>query len=595
MRSVVRGRPRPAQMLAITFTDKAAGELRARVRARLLELGQREAARDTEAAWVSTFHGFCARVLRAHAVGAGLDPAFAVLDEAGARALRRDGFDAALAGLLADRDGAPRLDALDLAAAYTPDRLAEMVTSVHDALRSRGQTRPALPAVAPPVLSGARADLERAARAAAAELARCPRAEEHRPGACGDRSLPGDARGARIGRAGDRAGIGGGVLQARVGGRAAGRAVRALPAGPRGLRRRLPRRAGAAGARAPRRAAGSLRRRVRGGQARALRRRLRRPRAARARPPRRRRRPRRRPTRSGSSGSWSTSSRTRTRSSSRSSASWTATTSSPSATSCSRSTGSATPTWRSSAVAVPRSRRATRRPRWPRASAPGRRSWPRSTRRSPTFTATRWVPLRPGRDDPPDDDPRVELLVTDAGAWNGDAPAELGDGLPPGPSARHAEARLVAQRIARLVRRRGRGGRRDRRAAAGGDRHGAVRARARARGPEHARLGRTRLVGAPPGLRTCAATSARWPTRATRSPCSGCWPRRSSGSRRTRSRCWPCPRGRREARSGTRCTTRSVDAARRRPRAAGGVPRMVRRRARAGAAPRAWTSCCGAW
>ena len=51
----------PGRILAITFTERAAGELRERVRARLLELGEREAARDTEAAFVGTFHGFCAR------------------------------------------------------------------------------------------------------------------------------------------------------------------------------------------------------------------------------------------------------------------------------------------------------------------------------------------------------------------------------------------------------------------------------------------------------------------------------------------------------------------------------------------------------
>ena len=70
----------PARVLAITFTERAAGELRARVRARLLELGDREAARDTEAAFVGTFHGFCARLLRSHSLAAGLDPGFAILD-----------------------------------------------------------------------------------------------------------------------------------------------------------------------------------------------------------------------------------------------------------------------------------------------------------------------------------------------------------------------------------------------------------------------------------------------------------------------------------------------------------------------------------
>ena len=87
---------RPGRILAITFTERAAGELRERVRARLLELGEREAARDTEAAFVGTFHGFCARLLRAHALAAELDPAFAILDEGLAGRLRERAFRLAL-------------------------------------------------------------------------------------------------------------------------------------------------------------------------------------------------------------------------------------------------------------------------------------------------------------------------------------------------------------------------------------------------------------------------------------------------------------------------------------------------------------------
>ena len=63
-----------------------------------------------------------------------------------------------------------------------------------------------------------------------------------------------------------------------------------------------------------------------------------------------------------------------------------------------------------------------------------------------------WVALRPGRDDAAEDEPRVELLLTDASAWAGASSPELSDGLPAAPAARHAEARLVAQRIAELVR-----------------------------------------------------------------------------------------------------------------------------------------------
>ena len=68
-------------ILAITFTEKAAAQLKSRVRARLrrAERARREA-RAAEAAWISTIHGFCARLLRTHALAAGIDPEFRVLD-----------------------------------------------------------------------------------------------------------------------------------------------------------------------------------------------------------------------------------------------------------------------------------------------------------------------------------------------------------------------------------------------------------------------------------------------------------------------------------------------------------------------------------
>jgi ATP-dependent helicase/nuclease subunit A len=132
----------PARILAITFTERAAGELRARVRARLLALDDREAARDTEAAFVGTFHSFCARLLRAHSLAAGLDPAFAILDEGLAGRLRESAFAAALRGFLADERG----EAVDLLAAYGVDRVRGMLEQAHAELRSRGQLSPRLPA-----------------------------------------------------------------------------------------------------------------------------------------------------------------------------------------------------------------------------------------------------------------------------------------------------------------------------------------------------------------------------------------------------------------------------------------------------------------
>jgi ATP-dependent helicase/nuclease subunit A len=131
----------PGKILAITFTERAAGELRERVRERFLQLGEREAARDTEAAFVSTFHGFCARLLRAHALAAGLEPEFEILEEGLAGRLRERAFAIALRSFLVGE----RAEAVDLLAAYGPDRARAIVEGLYAELRSRGERLPTLP------------------------------------------------------------------------------------------------------------------------------------------------------------------------------------------------------------------------------------------------------------------------------------------------------------------------------------------------------------------------------------------------------------------------------------------------------------------
>ena len=122
-------------ILVITYTRRAAGELRTRIRAALAERGRHDLARELDGAWISTIHGFCARLLRAYPLAAGLDPRFRELDEAQAAVLRSEAFGEALGEFCAGDDP----QRLELLATYGSDRLRRMLTSVYETLRAAGR------------------------------------------------------------------------------------------------------------------------------------------------------------------------------------------------------------------------------------------------------------------------------------------------------------------------------------------------------------------------------------------------------------------------------------------------------------------------
>ncbi|HLW61179.1 MAG TPA: UvrD-helicase domain-containing protein [bacterium] len=100
---VESGKARLRDIVAITFTEKAAAELRIRIRQRIqshLEAASSHAAdrfrtalEDLEIAPVSTIHAFAADLLRERPVEAGVDPAFTVADELTASLLRTQAWD----------------------------------------------------------------------------------------------------------------------------------------------------------------------------------------------------------------------------------------------------------------------------------------------------------------------------------------------------------------------------------------------------------------------------------------------------------------------------------------------------------------------
>jgi ATP-dependent helicase/nuclease subunit A len=96
LNAVTTGRARVHEIVAITFTEKAAGELKVRVRAALdCALSGprlREELANLERAQMTTIHSFCAAILREHPVEAAVDPQFAVADQLRGKLLREQAW-----------------------------------------------------------------------------------------------------------------------------------------------------------------------------------------------------------------------------------------------------------------------------------------------------------------------------------------------------------------------------------------------------------------------------------------------------------------------------------------------------------------------
>src|SRR5882762_2015244 len=148
LRVLATGRAKMVEIVAVTFTEKAAGELKLRLREALEheraaaadeDIRQRlELALETlEEAHVNTIHGFCAELLRERPVEARVDPLFTVLTEPQADRLYSRAFRTWLQQVLEDppeglRRGLRRTSAPSFAGAESSGPI--------DRLRGAGRT-----------------------------------------------------------------------------------------------------------------------------------------------------------------------------------------------------------------------------------------------------------------------------------------------------------------------------------------------------------------------------------------------------------------------------------------------------------------------
>ena len=129
-----------SSIAAITFTDKAAAELRNRVRAELNKALQDtsgvqrdlvlSALSELDGAAVSTLHGFARRILAEHPVEAGLPPSFETLDEIASDVAFEERWDPFLSELMSDETVRWPVGMLD-AAGVTPGHLRDLARALN--------------------------------------------------------------------------------------------------------------------------------------------------------------------------------------------------------------------------------------------------------------------------------------------------------------------------------------------------------------------------------------------------------------------------------------------------------------------------------
>lgn len=133
------GKAQPEEVVAITFTERAAAELKARLQDRLgeeaAEASGQEADKIAEALYglermqVTTIHAFCTSILKERPVEAGIDPNFGVADELMASLISQETWDEWIARKM---DGENRILRRALSVGITLDHMHELAMTISE-------------------------------------------------------------------------------------------------------------------------------------------------------------------------------------------------------------------------------------------------------------------------------------------------------------------------------------------------------------------------------------------------------------------------------------------------------------------------------
>lgn len=136
------------EILTLTFTRKAAQEMRERIARKLENENRVHERRELARAPIGTIHAFCERVLREHALEAGIDPNFRLLDEAEAHTMQENALDTVFEDLWAGTQQ-QRKEIGQLLLLYSQRALRGGLMSIFRAARTRGMAMDELAPIPP--------------------------------------------------------------------------------------------------------------------------------------------------------------------------------------------------------------------------------------------------------------------------------------------------------------------------------------------------------------------------------------------------------------------------------------------------------------